>query len=108
MSLSSPFIERPVATTLLLIAATMAGGIAYFQLPVAPLPQIDLVPTGGVSLATVGDFIGAGASAVGAGADLVNVSKTRDGNSGAVSESARKYLSAIRAAREAMRGYQAS
>jgi multidrug efflux pump len=41
MSLSTPFIERPVATTLLTIAITMAGGIAYFQLPVSPLPQVD-------------------------------------------------------------------
>src|SRR6202789_2251139 len=41
MSISAPFIERPVATTLLTIALTLAGGIAYFQLPVAPLPQVD-------------------------------------------------------------------
>ena len=41
MSLSSPFIARPVATTLLTIAITLGGGIAYFQLPVSPLPQID-------------------------------------------------------------------
>jgi 2-dehydro-3-deoxyphosphogluconate aldolase / (4S)-4-hydroxy-2-oxoglutarate aldolase len=80
------------------------GGAAYVRSLKAPLPQIDLVPTGGVSLATVGDFIGAGASAVGAGADLVNVSKARDGNGGAVSDAARKYLGAIRAAREAMHG----
>src|ERR1700720_3330894 len=41
MSISTPFIERPVATTLLTIAITLAGGIAYFQLPVAALPQVD-------------------------------------------------------------------
>jgi multidrug efflux pump len=41
MSISSPFIQRPVATTLLTVAVTLAGGIAYFQLPVSPLPQID-------------------------------------------------------------------
>jgi multidrug efflux pump len=41
MSISSPFIQRPVATTLLTIAVTMAGAIAYTQLPVSPLPQID-------------------------------------------------------------------
>jgi len=41
MSISSPFIERPIATTLLTIAVTVAGGLAYFQLPVSPLPQID-------------------------------------------------------------------
>jgi 2-dehydro-3-deoxyphosphogluconate aldolase/(4S)-4-hydroxy-2-oxoglutarate aldolase len=78
------------------------GGATYIKSLKAPLPQVDLVPTGGVSLATVGDFIRAGASAVGAGADLVDVTKARENNSGAVSENARKYLEAIRAAREAM------
>ena len=41
MSISSPFIERPVATTLLTVAVTLAGALAYTQLPVSPLPQID-------------------------------------------------------------------
>ncbi|MDP9054410.1 MAG: efflux RND transporter permease subunit [Acidobacteriota bacterium] len=48
MSISAPFIRRPVATTLLTIAITLAGGIAYFQLPVAALPQVDF-PTINVS-----------------------------------------------------------
>ena len=41
MSLSAYFIYRPVATTLLTVAVTLAGIIAFFQLPVAPLPQVD-------------------------------------------------------------------
>ena len=41
MSLSTPFIRRPVATTLLTVALAMLGGIAYQFLPVAPLPQVD-------------------------------------------------------------------
>jgi multidrug efflux pump len=41
MSLSAYFIHRPVATTLLTLAVTLAGMIAFFQLPVAPLPQVD-------------------------------------------------------------------
>src|ERR1017187_9462294 len=41
MSISTPFIHRPVATTLLLVAATMAGGIGYTLLPVAALPEVD-------------------------------------------------------------------
>jgi multidrug efflux pump len=41
VSLSSPFIERPVATTLLTIGLALAGLFAFFKLPVAPLPQID-------------------------------------------------------------------
>ena len=41
MNLSAYFIYRPVATTLLTLAVTLAGLIAFFQLPVAPLPQVD-------------------------------------------------------------------
>src|SRR5579871_4621451 len=48
MSLSSPFIWRPVGTTLLTIAIALAGIIGYVVLPVAPLPQVDF-PTISVS-----------------------------------------------------------
>jgi len=48
MSLSSPFIHRPVATTLLTIAVALAGSVAYKLLPVSPLPQVDF-PTISVS-----------------------------------------------------------
>ncbi len=41
MSLSAPFIRRPVATTLLTVALALAGGLAYQFLPVAPLPQVE-------------------------------------------------------------------
>ena len=41
MSISRPFIERPVATTLLVAALTMGGGIAYTLLPVSALPEVD-------------------------------------------------------------------
>ena len=40
-SISSPFIHRPVGTTLLTAAVALAGALAYFLLPVAPLPQVD-------------------------------------------------------------------
>ena len=41
MNISAPFIRRPIATTLLTAAIALAGAVAYFQLPVAPLPQVD-------------------------------------------------------------------
>jgi multidrug efflux pump len=41
MSISTPFIKRPVATTLFLIAITLAGAIAYTLLPVSALPEVD-------------------------------------------------------------------
>jgi len=53
MSLSEPFIRRPVGTTLLTIAITLAGALAYFFLPVSPLPQVDF-PTIQVSASLPG------------------------------------------------------
>ena len=41
MNISAPFIRRPVGTALLTIAVALAGIVAYLQLPVAPLPQVD-------------------------------------------------------------------
>jgi multidrug efflux pump len=41
VSLSGAFIDRPVATTLLTLGVALAGAIAFFQLPVSPLPQVD-------------------------------------------------------------------
>src|SRR5580692_6445288 len=41
MSLSTPFIRRPVATILLTVGIAAAGAISFFKLPVSPLPQVD-------------------------------------------------------------------
>lgn len=41
MNISAPFIRRPVGTVLLTAAIALAGAVAYLQLPVAPLPQVD-------------------------------------------------------------------
>lgn len=68
------------------------GGPAYIKSLKSPLPQLDLIATGGVSLDNVGAFLRAGATAVGAGADLV------DPPSGA-RDRARRYLEAVAAAR---------
>src|SRR6185295_12569478 len=48
MNLSEPFIRRPVATSLLMMAIAIGGGIAFPMLPVAALPQVDF-PTVSVS-----------------------------------------------------------
>jgi 2-dehydro-3-deoxyphosphogluconate aldolase/(4S)-4-hydroxy-2-oxoglutarate aldolase len=78
------------------------GGAAYVKALKAPLPQIPLVPTGGVSLENVADFILAGAAAVGAGADLADVKKVRAGAAAEVTERARRYVEAIERARAGM------
>ena len=53
MNVSAPFIHRPVATTLLTAAIALAGAVAYLQLPVSPLPQVDF-PTVSVSASLPG------------------------------------------------------
>jgi 2-dehydro-3-deoxyphosphogluconate aldolase/(4S)-4-hydroxy-2-oxoglutarate aldolase len=75
------------------------GGASYLKALKAPLPQIELIPTGGVSLETAGDFIAAGASAVGAGADLVDPKRIRAGEAAWITDRAGKYLAAVAKAR---------
>ena len=41
MSLSEPFVRRPIGTTLLTLGVALAGTLAFFRLPVSPLPQVD-------------------------------------------------------------------
>src|SRR3954471_20528476 len=53
MNISAPFIRRPVATSLLAAALLLAGLLAYFNLPVAPLPRVDF-PTIQVSASLPG------------------------------------------------------
>lgn len=74
------------------------GGANYIRTLKGPLPQIDLVPTGGVTLANVGEFFAAGASAVGAGSDLVAAGRG-EGGMDAVTEKAREYVREIEDAR---------
>ncbi|MEO3474831.1 efflux RND transporter permease subunit [Roseomonas sp. CAU 1739] len=53
MSISAPFIARPIGTSLLAIGLALAGFVAYFNLPVAPLPRVDF-PTIAVSASQPG------------------------------------------------------
>jgi 2-dehydro-3-deoxyphosphogluconate aldolase/(4S)-4-hydroxy-2-oxoglutarate aldolase len=76
------------------------GGASYLKSLKAPLPQIELVPTGGVSLKTAADFIKAGASALGVGADLVDVKALRAGDANIITERARQYVEIVREARQ--------
>ena len=78
------------------------GGASYLRALKAPLPEVKLVPTGGVSLANANDFIAAGAWAIGVGADLVNVKAIRAGQGESVVAAARSYVTAVREARAAL------
>jgi 2-dehydro-3-deoxyphosphogluconate aldolase / (4S)-4-hydroxy-2-oxoglutarate aldolase len=79
------------------------GGANYIRSVLAPLPHLRLVPTGGVSVETVGDFMRAGASAVGVGADLVSLENLGDGRADTIVDKARQYAEAVRLAREPKR-----
>ena len=79
------------------------GGASYLRALKAPLPDVKLVPTGGVSLATAKDFIAAGAWALGVGADLVNTKAIKAGDRKSVVAAARSYVAAVREARAAVK-----
>ncbi len=79
--------------------AGAVGGASYLKALKAPLPQIELVPTGGVSLKTAADFIKAGAMALGVGADLVDLKALRENHDEVITERARQFLEIVREAR---------
>lgn len=81
--------------------AGAVGGASYLKALKAPLPQIELIPTGGVSLKTAADFIRAGAMALGVGADLVDPSALREGNLALVTERTRQFLEIVSVTRAA-------
>ena len=79
--------------------ASALGGASYIKNLKAPLPQIDMVPTGGVSLTTAADFIKAGAAALGVGSDLVDTKALMEGNDHLITERARQFVEIVREAR---------
>lgn len=79
--------------------ASAVGGASYLKAVKAPLPQIRLIPTGGVSLDTAADFIKAGAEAVGVGGELVDLLAIREKRPDIITERAKQFLEIIRTAR---------
>ncbi|MGD0800591.1 MAG: bifunctional 2-keto-4-hydroxyglutarate aldolase/2-keto-3-deoxy-6-phosphogluconate aldolase [Terracidiphilus sp.] len=75
------------------------GGAKYLKALKAPLPQIELIPTGGVSLTTASEFLAAGAFALGVGADLVNPKAVADGKPEIITQIAKQYVEIIRKSR---------
>jgi 2-dehydro-3-deoxyphosphogluconate aldolase / (4S)-4-hydroxy-2-oxoglutarate aldolase len=75
------------------------GGASYIKSLKAPLPHIEMIPTGGVSVKTAADFIKAGSLALGVGADLVDTKAIREGNARAVTDKAREYVRIVQEAR---------
>jgi 2-dehydro-3-deoxyphosphogluconate aldolase/(4S)-4-hydroxy-2-oxoglutarate aldolase len=76
-----------------------ALGPAYFRDLRGPWPDIKLMPTGGVTLQNAGDWIAAGAAAIGAGTALVDRKAVDERNYAAIADRARQFVAAVRAAR---------
>jgi 2-dehydro-3-deoxyphosphogluconate aldolase/(4S)-4-hydroxy-2-oxoglutarate aldolase len=75
------------------------GGAKYIQALKAPLPHVQLIPTGGVNLDTIGDFLRAGSFAVGVGSELIDSKSIAYGKYDLITERACKFREAVAAAR---------
>jgi 2-dehydro-3-deoxyphosphogluconate aldolase/(4S)-4-hydroxy-2-oxoglutarate aldolase len=75
------------------------GGPSYIKAVLAPLPQVKLVPTGGVSLENTADFIKAGAVAVAVGSNLVNKKAVAEGNFPLLTKLAQQFIEEVKGAR---------
>jgi 2-dehydro-3-deoxyphosphogluconate aldolase/(4S)-4-hydroxy-2-oxoglutarate aldolase len=76
-----------------------ALGPAYFKDVRAPMPQIRMMPTGGVTMANAGEWIKAGAVAIGVGSALVDTKAIEAGNYAQIAANARHLVESVRAAR---------
>jgi 2-dehydro-3-deoxyphosphogluconate aldolase / (4S)-4-hydroxy-2-oxoglutarate aldolase len=75
------------------------GGAKYIKALKAPLPQVPMVPTGGVNLSTAADFILAGAAALGIGGELVSASALESGDTAPIVAAAQEFVAIVRNAR---------
>jgi len=78
------------------------GGAKYIKALKGPLPQVPLVPTGGVNLDTAAEFIEAGAAALGVGGELVQTEALKTGKPEIIVENARKFLKIVKETRTRM------
>jgi len=79
--------------------AGQLGGPEYLKALRGPLPQILLVPTGGVNLQNAGAFIKAGATALGVGGELVDKKAVKEKKFNVITENTRAFLKVIKEAR---------
>jgi 2-dehydro-3-deoxyphosphogluconate aldolase / (4S)-4-hydroxy-2-oxoglutarate aldolase len=75
------------------------GGPKYIRALRGPLPQVPMIPTGGVNLETAAEFIKAGAVALGIGGELISAAALKSGNLGEITNAARQYVAIVRQAR---------
>lgn len=78
-------------------------GPAHLRALRGPLPQVRMIPTGGVTLETAADFLKAGAAALGIGSALVDAKSIANRDFGRIESLARQYVEIVRATRTAMK-----
>jgi 2-dehydro-3-deoxyphosphogluconate aldolase/(4S)-4-hydroxy-2-oxoglutarate aldolase len=76
------------------------GGARYIKALKAPLPQVPMVPTGGVNLETAADFLRAGSSALGIGGELISAPALKSGNFSAIADLAKQYVEIVKKTRQ--------
>ena len=79
--------------------SSAVGGADYLKSLKAPFPQIEMMPTGSITLETAEDYLKTGACAIGVGSDLADVNAVRKGETEKIKQLARQYLKAVGAAR---------
>ncbi|MGH7247545.1 MAG: bifunctional 4-hydroxy-2-oxoglutarate aldolase/2-dehydro-3-deoxy-phosphogluconate aldolase [Pseudomonadota bacterium] len=79
--------------------ASAVGGPKYIKALKGPFPQIEMIPTGGVSLETAPEFLRAGACAVAVGGELVDHKTIEEGRFSVFEERARRFLDVVAKAR---------
>jgi 2-dehydro-3-deoxyphosphogluconate aldolase / (4S)-4-hydroxy-2-oxoglutarate aldolase len=79
--------------------ADLVGGPGFIKAVKAPLPQVEIVPTGGIDLSNVADYIAAGAAAVGVGSGLIDPQAIAKQEFDRISGQTEEFLQIIRAAR---------
>jgi 2-dehydro-3-deoxyphosphogluconate aldolase/(4S)-4-hydroxy-2-oxoglutarate aldolase len=75
------------------------GGASYLRALKAPLPQVKMLPAGGVDVTTAADFIKAAAAALGVGAAVVDLKLLEKSGPGAITEKCRQLVEVVWAAR---------
>jgi len=84
--------------------AFAVGGAKYLRALRGPLPEVKLMPTGGVTAANAAEYLAAGAIALGVGSELVDVVALAEGRDATITERARELRAVVQAARSAGRG----
>ena len=80
------------------------GGADYIKAVKAPLPQVEMIPTGGVTLDTAADFLRAGAAAIAVGGEIVDKKAVAAKKWDVITENARKFIDLVSRTRKEIAG----